>query len=306
MGARLTARENAVLYGILADTRENAVLKLDCEGFLLHTSPALEQFGFPLRRDGDPDQFFGSSIADFAAERFRAKIHDALAGALRVPGRVRSVEFQATGKDGKVRWFELQLGALRDSEGQCYGALGILRNIDDRKLVEQRLVESNATDSMTGLLNRAALLARMEKVIEGGISAHLAVFDIDFFRRINMTQGQKAGDRVLQDLALYLQSMLRPADLVARIGGESFAVLLPETSSGEAEAVCRRIVASLDSGDLSGGAADTPVTLSAGLARVHRSIDDTMKRAELALLQAKARGRNRLETEKRLDRAGSA
>ncbi len=304
MGAELTSRETGVLYGILGDTGEDAILKLDCDGFLLHASP-LENLGLSMPRKGG-EQLFAPHVADFAEEPFKSVIRTALADALQSPGRGRPIEFRVGRDDASDRWFELRLGALRNPGGRCYGALGIVRNIDDRKFVEQRSFESAATDSMTGLPNRGALLSRMETLLASGILAHLAVFDIDHFRQINMAQGQKAGDRVLQRLAQYLQSMLRPADVVARIGGESFAIVLPETNAAEAEAICRRLVASLGDCDLLGGTTGTAVTMSAGLARVDKSIDDTMKRGELALFQAKARGRNRLETEERLARTRSA
>jgi len=141
-------------------------------------------------------------------------------------------------------------------------------------------------DSLTGVLTRGAFDARMRQRGHGG-RAVLALLDLDHFKTINDTQGHAAGDRVLASLGTLLRRRLRHSDVVARYGGEEFALLLEDASLSDAEESCGRLIAELQ--ELEHG-----VTFSAGLATMADSFEETYRRADAALYEAKRAGRSRI------------
>ena len=121
--------------------------------------------------------------------------------------------------------------------------------------------------------------------------------DVDHFKRINDTHGHAVGDQVLRDLVLHTQEVVRKIDYCARLGGEEFAVLLPDASFETALAVAERVRAALDR-SLQLAPATIPVayTVSIGVAMLEEgeNITGLMARADKALYAAKAGGRNRV------------
>ena len=141
-------------------------------------------------------------------------------------------------------------------------------------------------DPLTGVLTRGAFDARMRQRGPGGKAA-LALIDLDHFKTINDTHGHAAGDRVLASMGMLLRRRLRNSDVVARYGGEEFALLLEEVSLDDAVALCERLLSEL--GELEPG-----VTFSAGVAPFIESFDETFRRADAALYEAKRAGRARI------------
>jgi len=130
----------------------------------------------------------------------------------------------------------------------------------------------------------------------------LALFlaDLDHFKRINDINGHMVGDEVLFAVATVLTQQIRPTDLLARFGGEEFAIILPETSSNEAKQIAERIRLAIESTRLgfdNGNIQEIHVTLSIGITNLMLGddINQLLSRADLALYQAKENGRNRVE-----------
>lgn len=120
----------------------------------------------------------------------------------------------------------------------------------------------------------------------------IILMDIDFFKSINDTHGHSTGDRVLQEMSSLIMQTIRKADVFSRVGGEEFVCILPDTSSESAFLTAERIrklIESHSSGDL------PKVTMSFGVTeyRLEESAEELMNRADLALYEAKAQGRNR-------------
>jgi diguanylate cyclase (GGDEF)-like protein len=163
------------------------------------------------------------------------------------------------------------------------------------------------TDSLTSLRNRRAfdeeLASRFEQARRYGRPLSLAIIDLDHFKSINDQFGHSAGDGVLRGIAQILDHGTRASDFVARIGGEEFAVLLPETSLFEALHFADKIRTTIMGSTIQTEAAVHKVTVSIGLANVPHSIVATSKllfdAADRALYRAKNRGRNRIESERR-------
>lgn len=292
MGMNFTPQESSALYGLLAESTSDIILKTDREGFILHASPAMERLGILL-----PSMLIGPHILDLVHSSCVAEVkaeHDA---AITGGGRPKWIEVSAVTADRRKRWFEMQVRSLTDGRGDIYGALSIMRNIDERRALEERLFAAELTDSLTGLTNRKAFITMLQHLVNERIGGCLALFDIDYFQAINMQYGQSVGDKVLVVFSDLLRTMTRQDDIISRIGGECLGILLPRITPDEAEAVCQRIIATLSELRRDVGAGSFAITASAGVSRINDSLDDTIKRAELALFLAKAKGRNRLEME---------
>ncbi|HJW46392.1 MAG TPA: GGDEF domain-containing protein, partial [Lysobacter sp.] len=172
-----------------------------------------------------------------------------------------------------------------------------------RQLRNMRRISALAlTDTLTGVANRRHIeTAAGDAVAQARITGEpLAVltFDLDWFKRINDGHGHAGGDQVLVRVARACESVLRSNDLLGRIGGEEFVVLLPNTPEEGAATVAERLRECVARIDLSDIAAGLNVTISLGLAMLRPQDDglhDVIDRADAALYRAKDAGRNRVE-----------
>ncbi len=153
-----------------------------------------------------------------------------------------------------------------------------------------------ATDSLTGLLNRRAFESAFDREVEraarAGLPVSLVLFDVDWFKQVNDRLGHAAGDRALRRLAALLEREGRLADVLARIGGEEFAVVLFGVDEAGAEAFAERVldvVTSETAGD------EVPLSLSAGVAGSAWNSEQLFLAADRALYCAKEAGRGRVE-----------
>ncbi|AMJ55802.1 MULTISPECIES: sensor domain-containing diguanylate cyclase [Stenotrophomonas] len=159
--------------------------------------------------------------------------------------------------------------------------------------VNLELSEQTRTDPLTGLPNRRALAAALTEAIgrAGEVAPAVAIVDIDHFKMVNDIHGHGEGDLVLTELANVLKSQFSARGMAARYGGEEFVILMPDTPLQQAELQCEYLRAAV--GLLPIG---LPITISIGLAvhRIGESSDETLRRADAALYQAKALGRDRV------------
>jgi len=162
--------------------------------------------------------------------------------------------------------------------------------------VEQR--GEAVLDHLTGLLNRTSLQRRFEELAEQatltGEPISLIVLDIDRFKTINDEQGHARGDAVLRDVAYKVRKQLRSFELVYRLGGEEFLVLLPGSTLDESETIAERLRAALAEA-LPGGLAVTASFGVAGAVGAAVRFDELFTAADASLYRAKAGGRNRVE-----------
>jgi diguanylate cyclase len=154
------------------------------------------------------------------------------------------------------------------------------------------------TDSLTGLPNRRAMMARLNaetaRTTRRGREMAVIMLDVDHFKRVNDTWGHDVGDIVLQTIGKAIRQALREYDSCARWGGEEFLVLLPETDAHAAEIVAQRIVANVAGTPVSLEDQVLTMTLSAGIAvrRTDEALNVLLQRADEALYRAKDSGRN--------------
>ncbi len=296
MGMNFTFQESSVLYGMLAESTTDVILKTDPKGFIVHATSGIAELGAEeAARDGAA--LVGPHILDLVAPEAKQQIARAHARAM-AGEDVDWIEFPALTRDERKRWFELRLRALLRHDGAPYGVLGVMRNVDEMRSLSERLFTATYTDPLTGLTNRTAFISMLEHMLEARMDGCLGLFSIDFFRTINMQYGQSVGDEVLTVFADLLRELLRTEDIISRIGSERFAVILPRVTPAEAEAICRRVVTTLAELKQTVGASHFAMTVSASVANIGGTLDSTIERAEMALFVAKAKGRNRLEMEK--------
>ena len=192
------------------------------------------------------------------------------------------------------------LGGLAHPDDPAYCLL--LRDITDKREASEAQRKASNCDPLTGIANRRTFFEAAELELERGKRAPRALsmilFDADNFKRINDQHGHPVGDLVLCHLAGLLSDLFRQVDVVARVGGEAFAVLLPSTDVAGALAVADRLRQAVQSHALVVDGVPIPVTVSGGVATLDDpgiGLDGLMKRADQALYAAKAAGRNRIE-----------
>lgn len=168
----------------------------------------------------------------------------------------------------------------------------------------EELRELSIRDALTGLHNRRSFNERLPQLFEMARRYDrplaLACLDIDNFKQINDTLLHTGGDQVLRLVAEILRETVRQSDPIARIGGEEFAIVMPETSLETAQAACDRLRQTIERYDWSSVSPDLRVTVSIGVADDHACpmAEELLRRADSALYQAKRLGKNRVETER--------
>lgn len=217
---------------------------------------------------------------------------------IRTIGRLREVT--ARRKDGTAVPVEVRVSQTTIAGKRLH--IGILRDVTVRKTLEEQLREQASTDALTGLMNRRSFLSAARKSLQLAQRHRrplsILLIDADHFKRINDTHGHRIGDAVLVRLAELVGGTMRETDRLGRIGGEEFAVLLPETATEGAHLAAERILAVIRSARVDVGA-ETMVTftVSIGAATVNpetrlQTLEELMHEADLALYAAKGAGRD--------------
>lgn len=183
----------------------------------------------------------------------------------------------------------------------CIFSLMLFAMFEERRLLVDRLHDLARRDSLVPLANRRHFVERLQHLLThaaiGERPVAAVLFDIDHFKRINDRNGHAAGDQVLIAVADTCNALVRASDLAARIGGEEFAIILPDTDLPGARRFADRLrdaVAAQHVTDRSGGPIDA-VTISVGVAAWRGdSLDAFLNRADDALYDAKRRGRDQV------------
>lgn len=292
-----TVQERSVLYGLLADNSGDIILKTDLRGFVLAASPGFERLGHSLSAT-----LIGPHLRDLFHPEHGELIAEEHRAAIVSRGTSGWFELAAGPDRRKPQWFEVQVSPVSDHVGRIYGALAVMRCISRRKSLEERLFAAEFTDPLTRLTNRIAFVTMLDHLVMHPQPAALALFDIDHFMTLNMRFGQSAGDDLLRDFAGLLRAVARRDDIISRVGGERFGVIMPGLTPDEAAELCLPIVEVIGEAGRATPDSDLAISTSVGIARIAHSTDSTVRNAELALFMAKAKGRSRIETS--TDRGG--
>lgn len=281
---------------LIADATGDAIMNVAIDGTILYASPSVRELVGVA-----PEQLVGRNARDMLDPTDLAKHTAACASALANPSKTLSNTYRITTADAGQRWFETSTRATADEDGIVTGLVSVLRDVSDRKAAEEQLTREATTDPLTGLANRRAFVQALDRGLDrvrrGEGRCALAVFDLDRFKTINDSHGHAVGDLVLQAFAAVATSAVRDADLVGRIGGEEFAVILWNADEALAVKICERLRVALAARRVpAGGGAEVAVRASAGIAMldVRHDAATILAAADAALYRAKAAGRDRL------------
>ena len=203
-------------------------------------------------------------------------------------------EIQTRHKNGHLIWVETATKVQRNKQGEIE-LLNVSRNINKRKTAELEVEYLSYHDNLTGLFNRhffdKRVTEEMARADRYGKSLSMIMFDLDHFKKVNDQWGHPVGDAVLKRIAEITEPAIRSIDVLARIGGEEFVILMPETTKDGAYLVAERIRNTIQSSiyPITG-----TVTVSLGVAELlqHESFISFYKRCDDALYEAKRSGRN--------------
>lgn len=280
------AASEARLRLLLANAAD-VIAIVDVDGRLTYVSPAVETL---LGRT--PADLVGTQAVDLLEAHERDRLHAAVpargAGPVDVDVRLRDAS-------GVSRWVELKISDRVAATG-VDGWVVNLREITDRKGLEDELRHRATTDSLTGLANRAEfwrLLDAATADVRPDDAPAVLFVDLDGFKQVNDSYGHAAGDELLVAVAGRLRACVRAGDVVARLGGDEFALLLGPGDAARADDVATRVVARLRLPvQLTGGT--VVVTASVGVARVvpGDSPGSVLHRADTAMYGAKTGGKD--------------
>lgn len=257
-------------------------------------------------------QIHGLSVAEFM-QRYRTE--EALLEAVHSGDRERvrqtlartahrgqpyQVEYRVASTRGAVRFVIQSATPLAHPSGHVV-SVGSVQDISDRKRLENQLRERAVFDGLTGAFNRRHFMELGEREFRRARRYRrpltLLMLDLDHFKRINDQFGHAVGDEALRRVSETCRRALRAQDLFGRLGGEEFAILLPETRGVDAVDIAERLRAGIEALELSAGETPVPVTASIGSALYRRddvSLESLIKRADGALYEAKSVGRNKV------------
>lgn len=209
-------------------------------------------------------------------------------------------EFCSIRRDGQVFWEFVSLSPLRNDTGDLTHFVIIKEDITVRRSYEERLLRQAHYDDLTGLANRVLMLEHLNVALESSARNHrqtaMMCIDLDRFKNVNDSLGHSCGDDVLKESAGRLSGCIRNGDILARMGGDEFIIILPDISTPkEAEKVAEKIIAAFAQPFFIGGK-EYFVTASIGIAlspKDGRSANLIQRNADLAMYKAKELGRNR-------------
>jgi diguanylate cyclase (GGDEF)-like protein/PAS domain S-box-containing protein len=285
--------EAEMRYRLLADNAVDIIVHFR-DGEVAWISPSVEPaLGGPLLR------WTGS---DFA-RRIHPEDRDKLATAVRrIAGGEQVLQrFRVCSVDGDYHWVDGHGKPYTDARGRTDGLIAALRVVDDQVEAEWRLERLARFDTLTGLVNRAEALGRLEAALEQPqpLGTHVGVLfcDVDHFKAINDKWGHGMGDVVLATVAARIRASVRRGDTVGRTGGDEMLILLPgvrgtDELSRIAEKIRRRVAEPIH---VSGTTICATLSIGASLALPAESIDAVTARADEAMYRAKSGDRDTVD-----------
>jgi len=281
--------ENAYLYSLLAESPLGVGIFVREEEFVF-CNPALAQIlgtTTTVLERRHPAQLFQNP------DLFQQHLHELHQGE---PVAQREAALRTAG--GELVWAVVSY--KRILFGGLDSVLMWVVDITARRQLEENLRRLATIDDLTGISNRRHFLEQtrqeLERVRRYGHSCTVAVIDVDHFKTINDRHGHAGGDLALQTIATTMARSLRQGDLLGRLGGEEFGILLSHADPGEAKEVLERLRQHIEALRIDHRDDTIRLTISAGLAACHSAdgLESALLGADQALYEAKARGRNRV------------
>jgi diguanylate cyclase (GGDEF)-like protein/PAS domain S-box-containing protein len=276
------------------------IMVTNARGVILRVNPAFTEItGYP------PEEVIGRSPAVLKSNLQDAAFYRAMWADLLGKGLWQG-EIVNRHRSGTTYPEWLTITAVKDAGGQTTHYVGVFQDISARKKAEDEIRNLAFYDSLTHLPNRRLLLDRLQQAVAGssrnGRYGALLFLDLDNFKTLNDSLGHDFGDRLLVEVAGRLHACIREGDTVARLGGDEFVLMIEDLdaasteAAAQAEAVANKVLTALNrpyqlGGQEYRGSSSIGVALFSGR---EVGIDELLKRADLAMYQAKAAGRNTL------------
>ncbi len=288
--AEAELRESEMRFRSVTESATDAIVAANADNRIVFWNSAAERiFGHA------PSAAIGQHLTMLMPPHLHAHtatLKRTASGAFRLANEV--VEAEGVRRDGTVFPMELSIGTWGSGQSAMFTA--IIRDITQRKQLEEQLAYQAFHDSLTGLANRTLFHDRVERALARAMrGGHVAVMfiDLDDFKTVNDSLGHSHGDALLSAIATRLQRATRGCDTVARLGGDEFAVLLEGmTSDGDADVVAERITSALDT-PVQLEMREVLVSASIGVAHAHagETTDELLRNADVAMYHAKGRGK---------------
>lgn len=254
----------------------------------------------------------GSATPPHAASEWMERIHPDDIATLKealdrhFQGQEKRFQCEFRFRHGQGHWvWQFSSGHVvsRDKAGNPVRMVGIQQDITARKEMEQQLRDLAMHDPLTGLFNRRSFMEAMDSEYgrvrrQPHYSTGILMLDIDHFKHVNDTYGHAVGDDILKAFAYTITDNLRENDIFGRLGGEEFAILLPDTDLDGSAQVAEKVRAGVAAMRVQSDNHTIGITTSVGVAMLSASEkrpDGALARADAALYRAKQGGRNRVE-----------
>jgi diguanylate cyclase (GGDEF)-like protein/PAS domain S-box-containing protein len=282
MPAKLDLSEHEVLRAVIADLPV-ALTACDENARVILWNPACERM-----LGWTEEEVLGQRLPTVAGAHERVFLRQ-LEIAIRTGEGIREMETFRQHRDGRPIPVMVSTTALWDKAGHVTGVLASYQDLRDRRRIESRLRRQAHHDELTGLYNRRGFLERLQKLLAQakGDTAIISL-DLDEFKTVNDTLGHPVGDQLLKVFAKRLRAAVRPGDVVARVGGDEFVVVLAGISRSGLEAAARRLFEKLGHRYVIGGQeVVTAVSGGVALCRGAAEAEYAVSRADVALYHAK-------------------
>jgi diguanylate cyclase (GGDEF)-like protein/PAS domain S-box-containing protein len=268
----------------------------DADGVIAYDSPVIQRvLGYT------PEERLGQNFFDYLHPEDSGRARDILVRVLEAPRVLMQFEVRARRSDGSWRWLEVGITNLLD-DPTVAGIVANTRDITERRAFQEQLTHQAYHDALTLLPNRALFQSRLEVALARASRRKRTIavlfVDLDRFKVINDSLGHETGDELLRAVAIRLQNEIRDEDIVARMSGDEFTVLLEEiVDDAEAARVAQRMIDAIRR-PIDLGGHQVFVGASIGIVLSHNGADkadDLLRDADLAMYRAKERGRSRYE-----------
>lgn len=282
-------RQSEERYRTIIEQIEDGYFETDLRGHLTFVNEAeCRNLGYSR------EEIIGMNHHQYADEKNAALLFNLFYGVYKTGIPVRAQAIELIKKDGARHFDEISVALIRNAKGEPTGFRGIARDITERKQLEEKLRVISITDELTGLYNRRGFIAFSEqhrKIAVRTRQAMLLFFaDLDKLKEINDTFGHQEGDRALVEVAEILKSAFRESDVIGRIGGDEFAVLVTNATAAAGGLLSARVQEILDRRN-QGQSRGYPLGLSKGVAPYDPdhpcSLDELMSRADERMYRQK-------------------
>jgi diguanylate cyclase (GGDEF)-like protein/PAS domain S-box-containing protein len=279
--ARREKRHAEEFADSIIDSSLDMIIATDVERKIVQFNPAaLQTFGY------DRDEILGQHVdVLYASAKESRVIYEIVLREGRVVQEILNKR-----KDGENFPSLLSASILRDKRGNQLGVLGVSRDVTEQKRTEERLRYLSLHDTLTGLYNRVYFEEEMARLQRGRqFPASVIMTDVDGLKFVNDELGHAAGDELLRQAAKSLTASFRSADVVARIGGDEFAVLLPGTEAAVSQSLVSRLKRIVNDHNLAHPKPGLSLSIGTATAEEGSVLSDVLKLADQSMYRDKMR-----------------